>query len=49
MEMFKEALKNCDTVKVVLTGVGEKEFSSKDVYEYIKELERLAGISKANG
>ena len=44
MEKFKEALQNCDTV---LTGVGETEFSTKELYESIQELERLAEIGKA--
>lgn len=47
MEDFKKALKNCDTVKVLLTGVGESEFSTKEVYEYIRELERAAEIGRA--
>ena len=47
MEKFKEALQNCDTVKVILTGVGETEFSTKELYESIQELERLAEIGKA--
>ena len=44
---FKEALQNCDIVKVILTGVGETEFSTKELYESIQELERLAEIGKA--
>lgn len=47
MEKFKEALQNCDIVKVILTGVGETEFSTKELYESIQELERLAEIGKA--
>ena len=47
MEKFKEALQNCDTVKVILTGVGETEFSTKELYESIQEIERLAEIGKA--
>ena len=47
MEKFKEALQNCDTVKVILTGVGETEFSTKELYESIQELERLAEIGRA--
>ena len=47
MEKFKEALQNCDTVKVILTGVGETEFSTKELYESIQELERLAMIGEA--
>lgn len=47
MEKFKEALQNCDTVKVILTGVGETEFSTKELYESIQELEIFAEIGKA--
>ena len=47
MEKFREALKGSDTVKVVLTGVGETIFSSEEVSKYIEELERLAKIGKA--
>ena len=47
MKEFKEALQGCDTIKVILTGVGETEFSTKELYESIQELERLAEIGKA--
>ena len=47
MEKFRKALKGSDTVKVVLTGVGETIFSSEEVSKYIEELERLAKIGRA--
>ena len=47
MEKFKEALQNCDTVKVILTGVGEEEFETKEIFKSLLELERLAEIGKA--
>ena len=47
MEKFKEVLKYSDTVKAVLTGVGETIFSSEEVSKYIEELERLAKIGEA--
>ena len=47
MEKFREALKGSDTVKVVLTGVGETIFPSGEVSKYIEELERLAKIGRA--
>ena len=47
MEEFRKALKGSDTVKVVLTGVGETVFSSEEVSKYIEELERLARIGRA--
>ena len=47
MEKFKEALQNCDTVKVILTGVGEKQFETKEIFESLLELEKLAEIGKA--
>ena len=47
MEKFKEALQNCDTVKVILTGVGEEEFETKEIFESLLELERLAEIGRA--
>jgi hypothetical protein len=47
MEKFREALKHSDTVKAVLTGIGETIFSSEEVSKYIEELERLARIGEA--
>ena len=47
MEKFKEALKHSDTVKAVLTGIGETIFLSEEVSKYIEELERLAKIGEA--
>ena len=47
MEKFREALKHSDTVKAVLTGIGETIFSSEEVSKYIEELERLARIGRA--
>ena len=47
MEKFREALKHSDTVKAVLTGIGETIFLSEEVSKYIEELERLAEIGKA--
>ena len=47
MEKFRKVLKGSDTVKVVLTGIGETIFSSEEVSKYIEELERLAKIGKA--
>ena len=47
MEKFKEALQNCDTVKVILTGVGEKQFATNEIFKSLLELERLAEIGKA--
>ena len=44
MEKFKEALQNCDTVKVILTGVGEKQFATNKIFKSLLELERLAEI-----
>ena len=35
---FLWGLSNCDKVIVVLTGVGEKEFSTKEIYEAIDKL-----------
>lgn len=35
---FMEALVNCDTVKVILTGCGESVFDTKTIYEGIREL-----------
>ena len=37
---FMEALQHCDTVKVVLTGVGESQFKTKDIYLGISKLEK---------
>ena len=47
MEKFRKVLKGSDTVKVVLTGIGETIFSSEEVSKYIEELERLARIGEA--
>ena len=47
MEKFKEALQNCDTVKVILTGVGETQFATNEIFKSLLELERLAEIGKA--
>ena len=47
MEKFRKVLKGSDTVKAVLTGVGETIFSSEEISKYIEELERLARIGKA--
>ena len=47
MEKFREALKHSDTVKAVLTGIGETIFLSEEVSKYIEELERLARIGRA--
>ena len=47
MEKFREVLKHSDTVKAVLTGIGETIFSSEEVSKYIEELERLARIGEA--
>ena len=47
MEKFKEVQKYSDTVKAVLTGVGETIFSSEEVSKYIEELEQLAKIGRA--
>ena len=47
---FLWGLSNCDKVVVVLTGVGEKEFSTKEIYEAIDSLklksEKLEHIKK---
>lgn len=47
---FLLGLSNCDKVVVVLTGVGEKEFSTKEIYEAIDSLklksEKLEHIKK---
>lgn len=37
---FMEALQHCDTAKVVLTGVGESQFKTKDIYLGISKLEK---------
>jgi len=37
---FMEVLQHCDTVKVVLTGVGESQFKTKDIYLGISKLEQ---------
>lgn len=42
MEKFKEALQNCDTVKVILTGVGETQYATNEIFKSLLELERLA-------
>jgi len=34
-ERFLEALRHCDTVKVILTGCGESVFSTEEVYKSI--------------
>ena len=47
MEKFREALKHSDTVKAVLTGIGETIFLSEEVSKYIEELERLTKIGEA--
>ena len=47
MEEFKQALKNSDTIKVILTGIGEQTFQTKDIYKKILEYERLSDIGKA--
>ena len=47
MEKFRKVLKGSDTVKVVLTGIGETIFASEEVSKYIEELERLARIGEA--
>lgn len=39
---FMWGLSNCDKVVVVLTGVGEKEFGTKEIYEAIDELKAKA-------
>ena len=48
IENFKNALKGCNHVKCILDGVGESElFSSKEVFEYIEQLEADAKIGVA--
>ncbi len=42
IEEFKEVLQNSNTIKVILTGVGEKQFETKEIFESILELEKLA-------
>ena len=37
---FMEALQHCDTVKVVLTGVGESQFKTQDIYLGISKVEK---------
>jgi len=34
-ERFMNAIKHCDTIKVILTGCGESEFTTKEVYESV--------------
>lgn len=34
---FMDALTHCDTVKVILTGCGEKNFTTKEIYNAIAE------------
>ena len=40
LELFKESLKNCDTLKIVLKGVGETSFKCEDVLGYLENLEK---------
>ena len=47
MDKFKEALEKSDKVKVVLTGVGETDFSTEEIHGYIKKYETLADIGRA--
>ena len=42
LDDFLWGLSNCDKVVIVLTGVGEKEFSTKEIYEAINELKAKA-------
>lgn len=35
---FMNALAHCDMVKVILTGCGETEFSTKEIHESISQL-----------
>ena len=46
MNDFIEALKNSDKVKIILTGVGEKEFNTEEVYNYIKNTKEKAMFYK---
>lgn len=38
-DKFKEALINSKVIVVIIPGVGETEFSTQDVFEYIESLE----------
>lgn len=44
LDKFMNALLNCDTVKVILTGCGEEEYSTKEIYESIRMLEHNGWI-----
>ena len=40
LDDFMVGLSNCDKVIVALTGVGEREFSTKEIYEAIDKLQQ---------
>ena len=40
LDDFMVGLSNCDKVVVRLTGVGEREFSTKEIYEAIDKLQQ---------
>lgn len=40
LDKFMDALLHCDTVKVILTGCGESEFTTKEIHEAIEQLHR---------
>ena len=40
LDDFMVGLSNCDKVVVRLTGVGEREFSTKEIYEVIDKLQQ---------
>lgn len=40
LDKFIDALLHCDTVKITLTGCGESEFTTKEIYESIEQLHR---------
>lgn len=40
LDDFMVGLSNCDKVVIRLTGVGEREFSTKEIYEAIDKLQQ---------
>lgn len=47
-DKFMEALVNCDTVKVILTGCGEAVFDTRTIYEGIRNIENRSTPDMGN-
>jgi hypothetical protein len=42
LDDFIQALRGCDTVKVILTGVGEQTYTTKEIYDAITERKMIS-------